>query len=173
MNYYDILNISSNASEDTIKKAYRKLSFENHPDKNNNDPIKTEKFKQINEAYDVLTDTKKKLYDNELKYQNLNEIDIENFNGGINDIFSSLFKNMNKKKSSSKNDLFSNLFNDLDNNMTPYENAMFMHFVPPGGPLHSNNIMNQNNIEEIPEDILVEHKITFQQSYDGCCFLFQ
>ena len=42
MNYYDILNISSNASEDTIKKAYRILSFENHPDKNNTDPIKTE-----------------------------------------------------------------------------------------------------------------------------------
>lgn len=60
-NYYDILGISKNASKEEIKKAYRKLAHEHHPDKHGGDE---KKFKELNEAYQVLSDdTKKAQYD--------------------------------------------------------------------------------------------------------------
>ncbi|XP_054722433.1 dnaJ protein homolog 1-like [Uloborus diversus] len=61
--YYKILGISKNASDDEIKKAYRKLALKFHPDKNKT-PEAEEKFKEVAEAYEVLSDKKKKdLYD--------------------------------------------------------------------------------------------------------------
>ena len=54
--YYDILGVSRNASKDEIKKAYRKLAREYHPDVNPNSEEAEEKFKSIKEAYEVLTD---------------------------------------------------------------------------------------------------------------------
>uniref|UniRef100_A0A8C2WPR3 DnaJ heat shock protein family (Hsp40) member B1b n=1 Tax=Cyclopterus lumpus TaxID=8103 RepID=A0A8C2WPR3_CYCLU len=61
--YYDILGIKKEASEDDIKKAYRKQALRFHPDKNKS-PGAEDKFKEIAEAYDVLSDEKKKdIYD--------------------------------------------------------------------------------------------------------------
>lgn len=61
--YYKILGISKDANEEEIKKAYRKLALKYHPDKNQAANAE-EKFKEIAEAYEVLTDTKKReLYD--------------------------------------------------------------------------------------------------------------
>ncbi len=57
--YYDILGVSKSASFDEVKKAYRKLALEWHPDKNKAAGA-NEKFKEINEAYAVLSDSKKK-----------------------------------------------------------------------------------------------------------------
>lgn len=62
--YYEILGVSKNASEDEIKKAYRKLALQFHPDKNPGDKSAEEKFKEAAEAYEILSNPeKRKRYD--------------------------------------------------------------------------------------------------------------
>ena len=62
--YYNILGVNKKASHDEIKKAFRRLSLETHPDKTGNNEDSTNKFKEISEAWEVLQDsTKRKQYD--------------------------------------------------------------------------------------------------------------
>ncbi|HRP17289.1 MAG TPA: DnaJ domain-containing protein, partial [Ginsengibacter sp.] len=64
VDYYSVLGVPKNASEDDIKKAYRKLARKYHPDVNPNDKDAQRKFQQINEANEVLSDPeKRKKYD--------------------------------------------------------------------------------------------------------------
>lgn len=58
--YYEILGISPDSSSEEIKKAYRKLAFETHPDRNPGNALAEERFKKINEAYGVLSDSGKR-----------------------------------------------------------------------------------------------------------------
>ena len=58
--YYEVLGVSKGASEEEIKKAYRKLAKQNHPDLHPGDKEAEERFKEINEAYGVLSDPEKK-----------------------------------------------------------------------------------------------------------------
>ncbi|MDD2907075.1 MAG: DnaJ domain-containing protein [Candidatus Gracilibacteria bacterium] len=63
-NFYDILGVDKNASNEDIKKAYRKKAMQYHPDRNSGDKSAEEMFKKINSAYDTLGDEKKrKQYD--------------------------------------------------------------------------------------------------------------
>lgn len=64
--YYKVLGVDKNASQDELKKAYRKLAQKYHPDMNQNNKESEEKFKEISEAYEVLKDK-----DRRLKYDNL------------------------------------------------------------------------------------------------------
>lgn len=64
MNHYETLGVEKTASQEEIKAAFRKIAFENHPDRTNGDQEKTELFKKANEAYAVLSDQeKRKEYD--------------------------------------------------------------------------------------------------------------
>jgi len=95
--YYQILDIERNATTEQIKKAYKKLAFEYHPDRNPDDNEAIEKFKEINEAYQVLGNENKRA-----QYDSFGHISDEGlfrdagFRGGnfgnINDIFGSLFE---------------------------------------------------------------------------------
>ncbi len=58
--YYDLLGIAKGASEAEVKKAYRKMAMEHHPDRNQHDPKAEAHFKEINEAYDILKDPNKR-----------------------------------------------------------------------------------------------------------------
>lgn len=58
--YYEVLGIDSNASQQEIKEAYRKLAFQYHPDRNKDDPTASDKMKALNEAYATLSDAAKR-----------------------------------------------------------------------------------------------------------------
>ena len=58
--YYDVLGVSRNAGDDEIKKVYRKLAMEHHPDRNPDNPKSEERFKEAKEAYEILSDPNKR-----------------------------------------------------------------------------------------------------------------
>ena len=58
--YYTVLGVNRDASEDDIKKSYRKLAMKYHPDRNSEDKQAEEKFKEAKEAYECLSDTRKR-----------------------------------------------------------------------------------------------------------------
>jgi molecular chaperone DnaJ len=70
--YYNILGIKKDAKADDIKKAYRRLARKHHPDVNPNDKASEEKFKEVQEAYDVLSDEKKRKVFDRFGYYNDN-----------------------------------------------------------------------------------------------------
>jgi molecular chaperone DnaJ len=89
-NYYEILNINNNATNEEIKRAYHKLALQFHPDKNTSQDAE-EEFKKISEAYEILSDSSKRLmYDNNrfnssaLQFNNAHDIFSRAFGGNIN-----------------------------------------------------------------------------------------
>jgi molecular chaperone DnaJ len=112
--FYRVLGVAENASADEIKKAYRKLAKQNHPDANPNDAAAAERFKEVSEAYSVLSDDdKRKQYDQMRKFGGIGGMggfrpgagrpggaggaqtftfdDLDIGGGGLGDIFSSIF----------------------------------------------------------------------------------
>ena len=97
--YYEVMGVPKNASEDEIKKAYRKLAKQYHPDLNPNDKVAETRFKEVNEAYEVLSDKEKRA-----RYDQFGHAGVDpNFGGGaaggspfqgdfdFGDIFNSVF----------------------------------------------------------------------------------
>jgi molecular chaperone DnaJ len=96
--YYKILGVESNASQDDIKKAYRKLAMKYHPDRNPDNKEAEEKFKEAAEAYQVLSDADKRK-----RYDQFGSAGVEGGTGGfggdmnMDDIFtnfSDIFENL-------------------------------------------------------------------------------
>lgn len=86
--YYEILGVSRNATEEEIKKSYRKLALQYHPDRNPNDPSAEEKFKEAAEAYEVLHDAEKRSLYDRFGHEGLQSSGFQGFQG-FDDIFSS------------------------------------------------------------------------------------
>lgn len=93
--YYEILGVSRDADEREIKKAYKRLAMKHHPDRNQGDKESEAKFKEIKEAYEILTDAQKKA-----AYDQYGHAAFENGGGGggfgggagdFNDIFGDVF----------------------------------------------------------------------------------
>lgn len=82
--YYKILGVERSASQDEIKKAYRKLAVKYHPDKNPDDKVAEEKFKEISEAYQVLgnADTRKKYDELGANWKQYENSGFSGFGGG-------------------------------------------------------------------------------------------
>ena len=93
IDYYEILQVERNSSGEEIKRSYKRLAFEYHPDRNPGDREAEEKFKRINEAYQILSDPNKRA-----RYDSFGHISAEgifsdiDFESGFSDIFGNLFE---------------------------------------------------------------------------------
>ena len=146
--YYKILGVDKKASHDEIKKAFRRLSLQTHPDKNNNDPIATNKFKEVNEAWQVLQDeNKRRQYDT----------------GGI--------FGMNDATQINPEDLFKEIFghgnpfgSNIFQGMAPNFDNVETHFFHVGG---MPNVNIRQPISK-PSPIVKKIKIPIEYAYTGC-----
>jgi molecular chaperone DnaJ len=107
--YYEVLGVEKNATQDEIKKAYRKLAIKYHPDRNPGDKAAEEKFKEATEAYEVISDEKKRPIYDQYGFSGLDGMDqggggaqyshafhdfsdlFGSMGGGFGDIFDNLF----------------------------------------------------------------------------------
>jgi molecular chaperone DnaJ len=90
MNYYETLGINKTASQDEIKKAYRKLAIKYHPDKNPGNNEAEEKFKEISEAYEILSDENKRR-----EYDQFGRVGNNGPHMSAEDLFSKIFGGFN------------------------------------------------------------------------------
>ena len=93
--YYKILNVTESATQEDIKKSFRKLALELHPDHNPDDPGSEEKFKDVTEAYGVLSDLQKKQEYDRFRADHFAGRSSSRFQYSQEDIFSSMFQGKN------------------------------------------------------------------------------
>lgn len=93
--YYKILNVAESATQEEIKKSFRKLALELHPDHNPDDPDSEEKFKDVTEAYGVLSDSQKKQEYDRFRADHFAGRNSSRFQYSQEDIFSSMFQGKN------------------------------------------------------------------------------
>ena len=155
MDYYKILGVEKNTSENELKKAYRKLAVKWHPDKNPNNKDEAEKkFKEISEAYDTLKDkSKREMYDRFGK----DGVNSNNMNG---------FNNFNSS-GISPDDIFrnffgtDNVFNVHENNHQTFSTFNF------GGP--NSTFQNHKRQRKKVKGASIEHKLkcSLEDLYHG------
>lgn len=155
--YYEVLGVNKNASADEIKKAYRKLAKKYHPDTNPGNKQSEEKFKEANEAYEVLSDEeKKKKYDTlgqGFNYQNGYDFDPSSYGFGNNVRY--------EYTTGSDND-FSDFFNMFFEGGTHDMNDLFNRT---GSARKSKRYARQYSMRG--EDIEAEIEITVEEGFSG------
>ncbi len=127
--YYEVLGISRSASQDEIKKAYRKLALKHHPDRNPDDKSAEEAFKEASEAYEVLSDVQRKA-----QYDQFGHVS-DNFGGGggnpfqgsgfgdiFGDVFSEFFGGSSRRGGASRGQPGADLTYNMD---LTFEQAAF------------------------------------------------
>lgn len=93
--YYQVLDVSRNANESEIKKAYRKLAMKYHPDRNPGDSTAEEKFKEIQQAYAILSDSKKRAAYDQFGHAGVDpSMGGGGGFGGFGDVFEDIFENI-------------------------------------------------------------------------------
>jgi molecular chaperone DnaJ len=108
--YYAILGVDRGASEDELKKAYRKLALKYHPDRNKDDPDAGENFKAAAEAYEVLSDAEKRRIYDQYGHDGLRGRGFQSGGADPRDIFESLFGRGGGSGHGGLNDILSGLF---------------------------------------------------------------
>jgi molecular chaperone DnaJ len=119
--YYEILGLSRDASNDEIKKAFKKLAMKFHPDRNPDNPKAEEQFKEAKEAYEVLSDPQKKSAYDQFGHAGVNQNmgggagfgDFSDFGDAFGDIFGDIFGGGNSKPDNRGSDLRYDLEIDL------------------------------------------------------------
>jgi DnaJ-class molecular chaperone len=149
--YYSILGVEKNSSEDDIRKSYRKLALQHHPDKNPGNEEAVEKFKEISEAYSVLSNSDKRR-----QYDMMGSVD-DNFMGEdpfsvFNNIFQqhmNTFMNMRYEKDVHMGGIFSNL-SGLPEESFPFGNIHVRVHTFPTEVFHYDEMLKDNDdIDEI------------------------
>lgn len=151
--YYKILGITKTASADELKKAYRKLAIKYHPDKNPTDKLAEEKFKEVNEANEVLKDEKKRkeydtLAENYKNYQQSGGAQgFDGFSRGAQNQGNTRYKNRESTTQQFNEDSFADFFSN-----------MF------GG---SNRTAQSNQAQAKGQDFTAEMELSLEEAYDG------
>ena len=150
--YYEVLGVQKNSSKDDIKKAYRKLAIQYHPDKNPGDKQAEEKFKEATEAYEVLADDQKKA-----AYDQFGFAGVEGMSGGQQD-YSQVFRG------------FEDIFGDFSGIFDTFFGGGGRGFRGGGG---SGGVRQGSNLRydiEIPfKDAVFGTKVEIQFSHNEAC----
>ena len=154
--YYEVLGVAKTATNDEIKRAFRKLAMKYHPDRNK-EPGAEQKFKEINEAYQVLTDPQKKQMYDQFGFEGLNQGagGAGGFSGDFSDFFSAFGGNGGNVHFSFGGDGDDNPFGDIFGNIFG------------GGSRKAKRKSNQPN-----PDIEAQLTISFLESILGCSKTF-
>ncbi len=166
-NYYDILEVSENATTEEIKKAYRKLSLKYHPDKNVGKQECVEKFQKVNEAYEILRDASKK--------QEYDMTRNNPFFGGGGQPFGGGGPPMGGFHHGSMDDLFASFFGGMPGGFPPGFPPGFQpgfpHEFGGGFPPNPNIRIFRNgvqiNVPQKPQPIIKHLTVTIEQVLNG------
>lgn len=166
MNYYEILGLNRNASNDDIKKSYRKLAMKYHPDRNKGDTVAEEQFKKVNKAYSILSDEKKKRdYDYSLDVQKNSPFSYQSRRSNAQnmqdfaDIINEFYKKSQRQKDISGN--FSNFRTQEENENIKRQSRQSYHYYSGREKKES---PNSESLKKIPTKVM---KLNFWESIFG------
>ena len=89
--YYEVLGVDNSASDQEVKKAFRRIAMKYHPDRNPDDQKAEEKFKEAQEAYEILGDAEKKSAYDRFGHAGVDQNGAGHSAGGFGDVFGDVF----------------------------------------------------------------------------------